>query len=166
MAAPHFTVESSAFKAGGPIPKPYTCDGGDSMPSLKIAGLPRGAAALALLVDDPDAPRGVFTHLLAWNLPARTDNIEGAFPEGTVLGTNDFGRSGWGGPCPPRGKPHRYRFHVYALRSPLTLAAGASRADFDKALAGNTLGEAMLMGTYQRANAKPPMGDFPTDGEP
>lgn len=161
VAAPHFIVESSAWKDGAPIPKPFTCDGGDALPPLRIAGVPKGTAALALVVDDPDAPSGLFTHLLAWNLPAATERLEGRLPEGAVVGTNDFGRAGWGGPCPPHGKPHRYRFHVHALKAPLSLEPGAGRAAFDKALAGNTLGEAILVGTYKRGRSA--MGDYPTE---
>jgi Raf kinase inhibitor-like YbhB/YbcL family protein len=150
VAAPRFSVESSAFKGGSAIPEKFACDGGNALPPLKVAGTPPGTAALALLVDDPDAPSGLFTHLLAWNLPATTESIDGALPPAAVTGTNDFGKSGWGGPCPPPGKPHHYRFHVYALKAPLALAPGAKRAAFDQALAGNTLGEALLMGTYAR----------------
>jgi Raf kinase inhibitor-like YbhB/YbcL family protein len=153
MAANQFTVDSSGFNPGGSIPDTFTCDGADKLPPLHVAGLPKGTAALAILVDDPDAPSGLFTHLISWNVPvdsAGAISIEGQLPEGTVVGTNDFGTSGWRGPCPPRGKPHHYRFHVFALKSKLALAAGANRAAFDKALAGNTLAEAKLVGTYKR----------------
>jgi Raf kinase inhibitor-like YbhB/YbcL family protein len=150
MAAEVLSIQSSAFTAGAAIPARHTCDGDDALPPLRIAGLPPGTARLALLVDDPDAPSGVFTHLLAWDLPASATTLDGALPAGAVLGTNDFGRPGWNGPCPPPGKPHRYRFRVMALPAPLGLRAGADRAAFDRAVAGRALAEATLVGTYGR----------------
>lgn len=151
VAAPHFSVDSPAFKPGAAIPERYTCDAGGAMPSLRIGGAPVGTAALAVVVDDPDAPGGLFTHYLAWNLPATSDSLDGTtLPPGAVIGQNDFGAAGWGGPCPPAGKPHHYRFRVLALKAPLALGAGADRAAFDRALAGNVLAEASLVGTYRR----------------
>ena len=98
-------ITSSAFQQGGNIPSKYTCDGADTSPALQIADIPASAKSLVLIVDDPDAPTGLFTHWIAWNISAKTGAIaEGSTPQG-VQGTNDFGKSGYGGPCPPPGTP-------------------------------------------------------------
>lgn len=143
-------LSSGSFENGKAIPGAFTCDGKDALPALAWSGAPEGTKGFAVIVDDPDAPSGLFTHWMAWDLGAATTHLEGAAPAGAKQGTNDFGKVGWGGPCPPPGKPHHYRFHVYALGAPLGLRAGADRAAFDAALAGKVLDEGLLVGTYQR----------------
>ena len=107
-------ITSSAFQEGGNIPSKFTCDGGDSSPPLQIAEIPSSAKSLALVVDDPDAPSGLFTHWIVWNISPQTNGIaEGSTPKG-VQGTNDFGKAGYGGPCPPSGT-HRYYVKIFAL---------------------------------------------------
>lgn len=149
-----FTLGSPAFEHGHAVPRRFTCDGQDVSPPLEWAGGPAGAQAFALLVDDPDAPSGHFTHWLVSDIDAsRTGLDEDEVPNGSASeGTNDFGRVGYGGPCPPRGHgAHRYQFHLYALAQPLKLARGFSRRDFDKALHGQVLGTATLQGMYERS---------------
>jgi Raf kinase inhibitor-like protein, YbhB/YbcL family len=117
-------ITSSAFQEGGNIPSKFTCDGSDTSPPLQITGVPSKAKSLVLIADDPDAPSGLFTHWLVWNIPPQTNSIaEGSAPKG-VQGTNDFGKSGYRGPCPPPGT-HRYSFKIFALDRELDLRSGA-----------------------------------------
>jgi Raf kinase inhibitor-like YbhB/YbcL family protein len=143
-------LTSSAFAGGQPIPQRHSCEGEDLSPPLSWTGVPEGAASLALIVDDPDAPRGTFTHWLGWGL----DPVVGALEEGEaapVEGRNDFGATGYRGPCPPPGHgPHRYFFRLHALADELELEPGAGRADLEQALAGRSVSVAELMGTYER----------------
>jgi len=149
-------VKAAAFSNGGEMPARYTCDGEGLSPALTWSGVPPAARTLALVVDDPDAPRGVFTHWVIWNVPARHAELpEGVpdrdtFADGARQGTNDFGRVGYGGPCPPRGRPHRYFFRLYALDSGLKLEAGAGRQRLQEAMNGHVLAQAEWMGTYRR----------------
>ena len=107
-------ITSSAFQEGGNIPSKFTCDGSDTSPPLQISGVPSKAKSLVLIADDPDAPGGPFTHWLVWNIPPQTNSIaEASAPKG-VHGTNDFGKLGYGGPCPPPGA-HRYPFKIFAV---------------------------------------------------
>ena len=146
-------LRSSAFQAGQPIPAKYTCQGGDTSPPLEVSGVPQNARALALIVDDPDAPRGDWVHWVVFGIPAQTSAIsEGSAPAGSTQGKNDFGKMSWGGPCPPPGGPHRYFFRVYALDSELDLRAGATKQQLLDAMRGHVLGEAELMGTYERSS--------------
>jgi Raf kinase inhibitor-like YbhB/YbcL family protein len=143
------SVTSSAFAEGGTIPRQYTCDGADVSPPLRVANAPSDAAELALLVEDPDAPRGTFVHWVAWGIdPARPELDSGTEPPGA--GTNGFGRRSYGGPCPPRGKPHRYVFTVYALSAPAALPSGASAEALRRAIEGKVLAAASLTGHYGR----------------
>jgi len=143
------TITSSAFQKGGNIPSKYTCDGADTSPPLQIAGAPAGAKSLVLIVDDPDAPAGLFTHWIAWNISADTRTItEGSTPKG-VQGTNDFGKSGYGGPCPPPGS-HRYYFKILALDRELDLAPGSKRTQLDAAVKGHVVAQGELMGRYSK----------------
>jgi Raf kinase inhibitor-like YbhB/YbcL family protein len=147
-----FRLASTAFRDGDAIPTRFTCDGDDVSPDLSWEGAPDGAAALALIVDDPDA-RG-FVHWVVFDMTGSQSGglAEGvsASPDAPAQGTNDFGRLGWGGPCPPSGS-HRYRFRLLALDGPLELA-GAPRADeVLEAAGGHILGEATLTATYRRA---------------
>jgi hypothetical protein len=140
---------SRAFKNGGMIPSLYTCDGRDVSPPLEIKGVPEGAAALALVMDDPDAPGGTFDHWLVWNIPAGTKEIpEGTEPKG-VQGRTGFGATGYGGPCPPSGT-HRYRLKLYALDAELKVAPGSRKAQLEAAMKGHILAETLLEGKYQR----------------
>ena len=141
-------ITSSAFQDGGNIPSKFTCDGGAS-PPLQISGVPSGTKTLVLIADDPDAPSGLFTHWLVWNIPPQTTSIpEKSAPKG-VHGTNDFGKSEYGAPCPPSGT-HRYYFKVFALDRELTLPAGAKRGQLDAAMKGHVLAQGELMGRYSR----------------
>jgi Raf kinase inhibitor-like YbhB/YbcL family protein len=143
-----FKITSTAFQDGKEIPKRFTCDGENVSPPLAWTGAPAGAKAFALIVDDPDAPSGLFTHWIVLNLPASTHALpEAAKP--ADQGTNDFRKVGYGGPCPPKGR-HRYFFHLYALKDELSGLNSPSRKEIDAALKGHVVGEATLMGTYQR----------------
>jgi Raf kinase inhibitor-like YbhB/YbcL family protein len=142
-------ITSSAFQGGANIPSKFTCEGTDISPPLQIADVPPGAKSLALIVDDPDAPSGLFTHWTVWNISPQTGTIgEGAAPKG-VHGTNDFGRSGYGGPCPPSGT-HRYYFKIFALDRELDLPFGAKRGQLDAAMRGHIVAQGELMGRYSK----------------
>jgi Raf kinase inhibitor-like YbhB/YbcL family protein len=142
-------ITSSAFQEGATIPSKFTCDGADASPPLQIADIPSGAKSLALIVDDPDAPSGLFTHWMVWNLSPQTSTVaEGSAPKG-VQGTSDFGKSGYGGPCPPSGT-HRYYFKIFALDRELDLSSGAKRAQLDAAMKGHVVAQSELMGRYSR----------------
>jgi Raf kinase inhibitor-like YbhB/YbcL family protein len=144
-------VKTNSFLAGAAIPKQYTCDGSDVSPGLSWSGAPAGTRELALICDDPDAPGGTFTHWLMWAIPASQRAIaEGRTPPEARQGQNGFGVSGYRGPCPPRGKPHRYYFRVFALDTSVSLSAGASRADLEAAMSGHVLARGEVMGTYGR----------------
>jgi len=142
-------VTSSAFHEGGNIPSKFTCDVSDTSPPLQIAGIPSNAKALVLIADDPDAPGGLFTHWLVWNIPPQTILIaEGSAPKG-VQGANDFGKSGYRGPCPPPGT-HRYSFKIFALDRELELRSGAKRSQVDAAMKGHVIAQGELIGRYAR----------------
>jgi Raf kinase inhibitor-like YbhB/YbcL family protein len=142
-------IISSAFQEGGNIPAKFSCDGPNISPPLQISGVPSGAKSLALVADDPDAPGGVFTHWIVWNISPQTTTIpEGSAAKGTQ-GTNDFGKSGYGGPCPPSGA-HRYAFKVFVLDRQLNLPAGARRAQLDAAMKGHVIAQGGVTGRYSR----------------
>ncbi len=147
---------STEFSGGSPIPVRYTCDGPDVSPPLSWSDAPDGVVSFALICDDPDAPAGTWVHWVIFNIPADADGLpegvptEGVLADGSVQGINDFRRVGYGGPCPPRGKPHRYYFKLYALDARLELGAGATKRDVLRAMEGHVLAEAQLMGTYRR----------------
>ena len=149
-------LQSSAFMQGAAIPEMYTCDGKDVSPPLTWGSGPEGTEAWALIVDDPDAPSKTWVHWVLFNLPHSPQVLSagvptsGDLPGGGHQGKNDFGKLGYGGPCPPVGKPHRYFFRLYALDAPLDLSSGATRAQVDKAMEGHVLGRGELMGTYAR----------------
>jgi hypothetical protein len=151
-----FELSSSAFDQGGTIPARHTADGANVSPALEWTTPPEDTAALALVCEDPDAPAGTWTHWLLYDLPADTQSLPENVPaREEVLGSarqgmNDFGKYGYGGPAPPRGSRHRYFFKLMALDGPLGLAAGASRQELLAAVGGHLLGEAELMGYYQR----------------
>jgi Raf kinase inhibitor-like YbhB/YbcL family protein len=145
-----FAVESEGFQHAQAIPRRYTCEGDNLSPPLRWANVPDGTESLALVVDDPDAPRGVFTHWIAWGI----DPGSGRLGEGEPApgeGRNDFGVTGYRGPCPPPGHgPHRYLFRLYALDAEPELGSGASKAELERAIEGHVLTSADLMGTYER----------------
>ena len=150
------SLSSPAFPANGQIPPTHTCDRANTAPELLWSGAPDGTRSFALIVDDPDAPRGTFTHWLLWNLPAdaaelpETGRGGARLPAGALQGTNSGGAQGWMGPCPPPGGPHRYFFTLYALDAELGLPAGAEPDAVRTAVERHTLGQAGLMGRYAR----------------
>ena len=145
-------LTSTAFAEGGTIPKEYSGDGADRSPPLRWSGAPAGTKSFALIADDPDAPRGTWVHWVLFNLPPETTELpEGVkLPSGAIQGKNDFGNIGYGGPAPPRGKPHRYYFKLYALDSMLNLPEGATKQQTEAATKGHILAEGQLMGKYGR----------------
>lgn len=143
-----FTLTSPEFADGQPIPHQFTCDGADGPPSLHVGGAPDGTRSYAVIMEDPDAPRGTFTHWLAYDIPAEGPELKTT--AGQTL-ANDFGRSGYGGPCPPHGHgAHRYYFTAYALDVPSLDVPGSTRDDLEAAIKGHTLAKARLMGRYER----------------
>jgi Raf kinase inhibitor-like YbhB/YbcL family protein len=144
-------ITTPAFQEGGNIPSKFTCDGSDANPPLRFEGAPAEAKSLALIVDDPDAPSGLFTHWLIWNIDPKTTAIdENSAPPNAIQGKNDFGKSGYGGPCPPSGT-HRYFFKVFALDRKLELPAGSKRAQLDAQMRGHVIAQGELMGRYSRS---------------
>ena len=145
-----FSLTSSAFAAGGTIPRRHTCDGEDRSPPLSWSSPPTGARSLALILDDPDAPGGRFIHWLAWGITPDTSGLAGG--EAPPLeGANDFATVGYRGPCPPRGHGrHRYRFRLHAVAEELRLPSGAGVRELEQALTAKDLAVAELVGTYQR----------------
>jgi Raf kinase inhibitor-like YbhB/YbcL family protein len=146
-------LSSPAFAAGGRIPTAFTCDGIDDSPPLRWSNLPAGTAQLAVVMEDPGAAGGPFTHWVVFGIPPSTSSIaRGTIPAGGIQGTTSFSQSHYGGPCPPVGDPaHRYVFTLYALRAPLMLPKGAPPADVNAAIARATLAAGRLIGTYRRA---------------
>lgn len=153
-------ITSDAFQNGEPIPRRHTCDGEDLSPPLRWTGVPEGTQSLVLIADDPDAPAGTWVHWVLFNIPPEMEGLpEGVpptetFDDGRRHGTTDFRRPGYGGPCPPPGRPHRYFFRLYALDSRLDLPPGARRAQVDQAMAGHVLDQGELMGTYGRSGGR------------
>jgi Raf kinase inhibitor-like YbhB/YbcL family protein len=147
-ATSSISITSSSFQAGGDIPAKFTCDGTNVSPALQIGGVPNEAKSLVLIVDDPDAPRGLFTHWIIWNIDPKTTRVaENSAPAAGVQGTNDFGKRNYGGPCPPSGT-HRYFFKIFALDTKLELKPNAHRAELDAAMRGHVLAQGELMGRY------------------
>jgi Raf kinase inhibitor-like YbhB/YbcL family protein len=153
-------LESPAFTSGGAIPKLYTCDGKDVSPPLTWSGIPENARSVALVCEDPDAPRGTWTHWVIFDIPASVKELGEGIPaqERVDLGTggktalhgkNDFGKTGYGGPCPPSGT-HRYSFRIYALDGTLDLGPDTTRERLLGAIRGHVLAEGQLMGKYSR----------------
>ncbi len=148
-------ITSSAFEDGGLIPAKYTCDGADVSPPLQWDAVPEGTKSIALICDDPDAPMSTWVHWVLFNLPSDAkelaENIptEETLPNGAKQGVNDFGRVGYGGPCPPSGT-HRYFFKIYALDTEVGLPAGADKRQLLKAMEGHILEQGQLIGKYKR----------------
>lgn len=145
------SLTSTAFKHHGEIPSRFTCDDEGGPPPLAISGVPEGAKSLALIVDDPDAPRGTWVHWIVVDLPVDTTAIgqDGPLPRGAHQGINDSHEAAWGPPCPPSGT-HRYFFKLYALDRTFPELKHPTRAQLEKAMAGHVLEHAELMGTYRR----------------
>jgi Raf kinase inhibitor-like YbhB/YbcL family protein len=149
-------LTSTAFTEGAAIPAKHTCDARDVSPPLKWTGVPAGAKSLALIVDDPDAPAGTWVHWVLYDLPASKSELTEDVPKsqyvagGAKQGLNDFRHLGYGGPCPPHGKPHRYFFKLYALDAVLDLKPGLTKKDLEGTMEKHILARAELMGTYQR----------------
>ena len=149
------TVSSTAFKEGEVIPQKYTCDGENVSPPLEWSGVPKGTKSLALIVDDPDAPRGTWVHWVLFNIPSNVNGLSENIPRHSTLkngsrqGINDSRELGYDGPCPPGGT-HRYYFKLYALDVGLSLESGATKAQLLKAMEGHILGEGQVMGKYKR----------------
>lgn len=142
-------LTSSAFTHNGNIPSEFTCDGSDLSPPLTISDVPANAKSLVLICDDPDAPVGTWDHWVVFNIPASTIQIpKGTEPNG-VAGKNSWGRTGYGGPCPPSGT-HRYFFKLYALDTMLNLPAGSTKKQIEAAMQGHILAKAELIGLYKR----------------
>ena len=148
-------VTSTAFSEGTAIPIRYTCDDDDVSPPLSWTGVPEGTRSLALISDDPDA-RGTWVHWVLYGIPVGVDGLSEAVVAADVTamgakdGTNDFKKLGYGGPCPPKGSPHRYLFKIFALDVELDLDGGAEKKELLEAIEGHVLASGQLMGTYQR----------------
>jgi Raf kinase inhibitor-like YbhB/YbcL family protein len=149
-----FKIAVRGFVEGDGIPDRYTCEGDDVSPEVRWLGEPAGTKSFALILDDPDAPAGTWNHWLLWDIPANTHSLaEGdGRPATAKSGTNDFGRHGYGGPCPPKGRgSHRYFFRLFALNTAsLGLAAGAKRAALEAALRKHAIAETSYMGRFER----------------
>lgn len=145
------TLTSPAFADGTLVPERFTCDGNDAPPPLAVSDPPDGTRSFALIMDDPDAPKGTFTHWLAYDIPIHGNELN---PTAGKTLRNSFGRTGYGGPCPPRGHgAHRYYFTVYAVDVPSLALRGKSRGDLEAALESHTLAKARLMGRYERVKS-------------
>jgi Raf kinase inhibitor-like YbhB/YbcL family protein len=150
------TLDSSAFTNGSEIPKKYTCSGEDVAPPLRWGEPPANTRSFALIADDPDAPAGTWVHWVLYNLPGSARGLDEGTPAseslsgGAQQGINDFRKTGYGGPCPPPGKPHRYYFRLYALDTVLNLKPKATKKDVEGAMKGHILGQAELMGRFRR----------------
>jgi Raf kinase inhibitor-like YbhB/YbcL family protein len=143
-----FAVSSPAFKEGATVPKEFTCDGSDTPPPIQISDPPERTKSFAVIMDDPDAPKGTFTHWLAYDMAAKGAELQ--VRAGKAL-RNSFGRETYGGPCPPPGHgPHRYFFTVYAVDVPSLALSGEARQDLEKALESHGLARAQFMGKYER----------------
>jgi Raf kinase inhibitor-like YbhB/YbcL family protein len=149
-------LTSTAFRPGETIPKQYTGDGADRSPPLRWSEPPSETKSLALICDDPDAPRGTWVHWVLFNLPAQLRELQEGVPTTEILGNgarqgkNDFGNIGYGGPAPPKGKPHRYSFKLYALDADVDLTPGATKGQLTNAMKGHILAEGQLVGNYGR----------------
>lgn len=150
------TITSTAFKDGASIPKKYTCDGQDLSPPLSWVNVPQKARSLALICDDPDAPMGTWVHWVLWGMPPSTPGLPEGMPKDAELpgnmkqGLNSGSETGYNGPCPPPGKPHRYFFKLYALDAELNISGKVNKAVLEDAMKGHILSQAQVMGTYGR----------------
>ena len=151
-----FQLKSPDFATGAEIPKQFTCSGSDISPALEWTDPPAGTKSFALIADDPDAPSGTWVHWVLYNVPESVRALAENFPkseqanDGSLQGRNDFGKIGYGGPCPPPGKPHRYFFKLYALDSKLSLKAGATKRDVEVDMKDHILSKSEYMGRFAR----------------
>lgn len=149
-------LKTAAFEPNGNIPKKFTCDGPDVSPALSWTGAPQKTQSFALIADDPDAPAGTWVHWVLFDLPGTAKDLPEGVPKEKELknggrqGTTDFKKIGYGGPCPPPGKPHRYFFKLYALDAKLNLPSGATKQQVEQAMEGHVLAKAEIMGKYGR----------------
>lgn len=149
-------VTTPRFEYGEMIPEKHTCDGDDISPLIRWDNVPKATVSLVLLMDDPDAPGGVFTHWIAYNLPGEDGQLEEIIPKeknlenGGIQGKNDFGDYGYGGPCPPKKENHRYFFRVFALDKKLAQEDGANRNSLLQAMEGSIIDQGEFMGRYRR----------------
>jgi Raf kinase inhibitor-like YbhB/YbcL family protein len=151
----NFSISTSSFQANSDIPARFTCSGDNLSPALAWTDPPAGTQSFALIVDDPDAPGGVFNHWVLYDLAASTRQLAEGIPkkgdpEGGRQGLNGFDETGYGGPCPPPGHVHRYYFRLYALDQKLNLPAGATKGAVEKAMKGHLLAQAEVMGRFKR----------------
>ena len=150
------TLSSSSFSNGGDIAKKFTCEGADISPQLSWTNPPAATRSFALVVDDPDAPVGNWNHWTLWNLPASARGLpedmskEARLPDGSQQGLNDFRKTGYNGPCPPAGKPHRYYFKLFALDAKFDLKPRVGKPELEAAIKGHILAQAELMGRFSR----------------
>ena len=148
-------VTAAAFKEGEFIPKKFSCEGENVSPEISWTGIPAETKSIALICDDPDAPRGTWVHWVIYNIPANAKGLPekvphtSTLPNGARQGMNDSHELGYDGPCPPGGT-HRYYFKVYALNKALTLESGATKAQLLKAMEGSLIAEGRVMGRYKR----------------
>jgi Raf kinase inhibitor-like YbhB/YbcL family protein len=155
-SGPSLTFTSPAFADGASIPKAHTCSGADYSPPLQWANAPEGTKSFAIIVDDPDAPFNYFTHWVIFNIPATQTSLaerispNGSLPAGALEGVNGFGKTGYGGPCPPPGKPHRYFFKLYALDGMLREKSGISKEKLVQVMKGHILAETQMIGKFER----------------
>ena len=151
-----FTISSPDFSNRGTMASKFTCDGADASPHLVWTDPPAGTQSFALLVDDPDAPVGNWNHWTLWNIPSSSrglpENVakDERLPDGTMQGKNDFRKSGYNGPCPPPGKPHRYYFKLFALDTKLDLKSGSGNRELEAAIKGHVLAQTEWVGRYGR----------------
>lgn len=152
-----FNITSTAFEYGARIPVVHTCDGEDISPPLRWEEEPKETVTFALIVEDPDAPGGTFFHWILYNIPAdvhhldKITNVQKSLDNGGIHGRNDFGRNGYGGPCPPKGEEHRYFFRIYALRKKLPPESIKDGSQFHPVIKDLIIAEAEYMGKYSRS---------------
>jgi Raf kinase inhibitor-like YbhB/YbcL family protein len=155
-ASSKIELKTTSFTPGGSIPKRFTCEAADVSPALAWTDPPLGTRSFAIIEDDPDAPSGTFVHWVVYDLPAAYRKLPEALsgndqmPDGGRQGTNDFSRTGYSGPCPPPGRPHRYFIRLYAVDAILNLRPAATRKELDAAMQGHILAQAELMGRFAR----------------
>ncbi|OGV26402.1 MAG: hypothetical protein A3F18_03560 [Legionellales bacterium RIFCSPHIGHO2_12_FULL_37_14] len=143
-----FTLTSSAFTEKSTIPSEYTCDGKNLALPLAWSDAPQGTQSFALIFDDKDAPNGLWTHWVVWNIPASTNQLANFLPSSIKEGINSWGKNNYGGPCPPKGETHHYVFHLYALDTLLNIPEKSTQADLRNAIKGHVLDKTELMGTF------------------
>ncbi len=150
-----FNITTTAFENGATIPEKHSCKGDDLSPPLRWDEVPKGTNSLALIMEDPDAPNGTFTHWIVYNLPPDSDGLEAIIPiqknlkNGAIQGKNDFGKTGYGGPCPPKGEEHRYFIRLFALKKKLPPESANHGGDFYRAINGLFIEKAEYMGKFK-----------------